>query len=54
MLPRESLVIATERGDTVLAPHGETTIRADDIVTVFSKDGIGSRTLDALRRDGSS
>ncbi|ELZ19613.1 AsnC family transcriptional regulator [Haloterrigena salina JCM 13891] len=53
-LPEESLVIAIERGDTVLAPHGETTIGADDIVTAFPKGGIGSRTLDALRRDGPS
>ncbi|ADB62026.1 putative transcriptional regulator, AsnC family [Haloterrigena turkmenica DSM 5511] len=54
ILPEESLVIAIERGDTVLTPHGDTTIRADDIVTVFSRGGIGSKTLDALRRDGPS
>ncbi|MFB6183677.1 MAG: TrkA family potassium uptake protein [Haloarculaceae archaeon] len=35
----EVLVVAIERGDTVLTPRGDTEIRAGDLVTVFSKHG---------------
>jgi Trk K+ transport system NAD-binding subunit len=41
----ETLVIAIERDDTVLTPHGDTEIRPDDIVTVFSRDGVTEEML---------
>ncbi|MFA9417698.1 winged helix-turn-helix transcriptional regulator [Natrinema sp. HArc-T2] len=49
VLDDDALVIAIERDDTVLTPHGDTEIRADDIVTVFSRDGIDDATLEAFR-----
>ncbi|MFW5938864.1 MAG: winged helix-turn-helix transcriptional regulator [Halolamina sp.] len=39
ILDEDSLVIAIERGDQVLTPHGTTTVEADDIVTVLSRHG---------------
>ncbi|MFB6123616.1 MAG: TrkA family potassium uptake protein [Haloferacaceae archaeon] len=33
------LVVAVERGETVITPKGDTTIRSGDLVTVFSKRG---------------
>ena len=35
----ESLIVAVERDDEVLTPKGNTRIRADDVVTVFSRSG---------------
>lgn len=39
VLDDKSLIIAIERDDTVFTPHGETTIEADDIVTVLVRGG---------------
>jgi len=33
------LVVAIERGETVVTPRGDTEIAAGDLVTVFSKRG---------------
>lgn len=44
----ESLVIAIERDEAVLTPHGNTTIEPDDIVTVFSPEGINDETIAAF------
>ncbi|KDE60095.2 AsnC family transcriptional regulator [Halostagnicola sp. A56] len=49
VLPDDLLVVAIERDGTVLTPRGETTIRADDVVTVLSRDGIDDRTLHSFR-----
>ena len=49
MLDSETLVIAVERDGRVLTPHGDTEIRAEDLVTLFSRDGVGDETLSAFR-----
>ncbi|WP_222912709.1 Lrp/AsnC family transcriptional regulator [Natrinema sp. SYSU A 869] len=54
ILDEDTLVIAIERGDTVLTPHGNTEIRADDVVTVFSRGGIGESTIEAFRSEANS
>jgi DNA-binding Lrp family transcriptional regulator len=51
ILDEESLVIAIERGDEVLTPHGTTTIRADDIVTVLCRGGDTDRISNAFVTD---
>lgn len=48
VLDDDSLVIAIERDDRVLTPHGRTTIRTDDIVTVLSRSGETDRVLEAF------
>jgi DNA-binding Lrp family transcriptional regulator len=48
LLDEEALVIAIERDDTVLTPHGETAIQSDDVVTVLSRQGDRERTLEAF------
>ncbi|WP_226005335.1 Lrp/AsnC family transcriptional regulator [Natrinema salinisoli] len=45
----DTLVIAIERDDTVLTPHGDTEIRPDDIVTVFSRNGVTEETIKSFR-----
>ncbi|WEL24516.1 Lrp/AsnC family transcriptional regulator [Haloferax volcanii] len=47
ILDDETLVIAIERGDRELTPHGDTVIEPDDIVTVLSRAG-GDADADAL------
>ena len=47
-LDEETLVIAIERDGSVLTPRGETEIRPDDIVTVFSRGGVSGETIDAF------
>ncbi|MGQ4555447.1 winged helix-turn-helix transcriptional regulator [Halobellus sp. GM3] len=51
VLDDDSLVIAIERGDQVLTPHGTTVIRSDDIVTVLSRSGETERVLEAFVAD---
>lgn len=51
ILDDDSLVIAIERGDRVLTPHGTTVIQPDDIVTVLSRSGDTDRVLDAFISD---
>ncbi|MFD1564402.1 TrkA C-terminal domain-containing protein [Haloarchaeobius amylolyticus] len=48
ILDDDSLVIAIERGDRVLTPHGTTVIQSNDIVTVLSHSGDTEHTLDAF------
>lgn len=48
ILNDDSLVIAIERGDRVLTPHGTTTIQPDDIVTVLSQHGDTDTVLEAF------
>ncbi|MFC4544408.1 AsnC family transcriptional regulator [Halosolutus amylolyticus] len=51
VLDDDSLVIAIERGDRVLTPHGTTVIQPDDIVTVLSRSGDTDHVLDAFVAD---
>ncbi|WP_178916167.1 Lrp/AsnC family transcriptional regulator [Natronomonas gomsonensis] len=48
LLDEEALVIAIERDDDVLTPHGETTIQSGDVITVLSREGDRERTLEAF------
>ena len=48
VLDDDALVIAIERDDRVLTPHGTTVIQRDDIVTVLSRKGETERVLDAF------
>lgn len=48
LISEEALVIAVERDEDVLTPHGDTTIRPNDIVTVFSPGGVTDETIDAF------
>lgn len=49
----DTLVIAIERDDVVLTPHGDTEIRPDDIVTLFSRGGVSDETLEIFRTNES-
>ncbi len=48
LLESHTLVIAIERDDAVLTPHGNTEIRPHDVVTVFSPDGAGEAALEGF------
>jgi len=39
-LPPSMVVVAVERDGDVIIPRGHTKVESDDLVTVFSKDGI--------------
>ncbi|KYH24840.1 HTH-type transcriptional regulator Ptr1 [Halalkalicoccus paucihalophilus] len=54
LLDDDILIITIERDGTVLTPHGETEIWADDVVTVFAQAGIEDGTLDAFLGDETS
>lgn len=43
LLDDSTLVVAVEREGDVVSPHGETRIRAGDVVTVFVNEGQGER-----------
>ncbi|WP_417750469.1 winged helix-turn-helix transcriptional regulator [Salinibaculum salinum] len=47
-LDEDTLVIAIERGDRVMTPHGSTTVQSDDIVTLLSRGGGTDETLTAF------
>ncbi|WP_280535332.1 Lrp/AsnC family transcriptional regulator [Halopenitus sp. POP-27] len=46
VLDEDTLVIAVERGDSVITPDGTTTIQADDIVTVLCRRDDTDRVLE--------
>jgi len=48
LLGEDVLVVAIERGDEVVSANGRTEIQAGDLVSVFSPDGIGDKTLDGF------
>lgn len=49
LLDPRVLVISIERGEETLTPRGDTSVKADDLVTVFSRRGIDQGTLSAFR-----
>ncbi|WP_276259364.1 Lrp/AsnC family transcriptional regulator [Haloglomus litoreum] len=49
ILDEETLVIAIERGDRELTPHGDTVFQPDDIVTILSRAGDGTDALAVFR-----
>lgn len=48
VLSGDPLIIAIEREGDILTPHGDTRIRPDDVVTVFSRGGVDDRTVNAF------
>lgn len=48
LLPEEVLVISLERGATIEAPKGDTTVQAGDIVTVFARNSLPEETYNAF------
>lgn len=48
ILDDETLVIAIERDERVLTPHGDTELAPDDVVTVLSRGGDGDRVMSAF------
>ncbi|PSP57438.1 AsnC family transcriptional regulator [Halobacteriales archaeon QS_1_67_19] len=44
----ETLIISIERGEQMLTPKGDTELRADDVVTLFSRTGIDDETIAAF------
>jgi DNA-binding Lrp family transcriptional regulator len=49
ILDEETLVIAIEREDLELTPHGDTVVQPDDIVTILSRAGGDADALSAFR-----
>ena len=48
LLDGDPLVVSITRDDELLTPHGNTTIRPDDVVTVFSSGGVDGETIRAF------
>lgn len=48
VLASDALVIAIERDDEVLTPHGSTVIESDDVVTLLSREGRADDALQAF------
>lgn len=49
LLPPETIVVAVVRDGELIIPIGETRIQANDVVTVFAKDGVTEGTTAAFR-----
>lgn len=43
LIQEEMLIVAVERDGEIVSPHGETTIRAEDVITVFVHGGQSER-----------
>jgi len=50
LLEDDTLLIAIERGEETITPHGDTEIRSNDIVTLFSPHGEEKPTLNAFKQ----
>ncbi|MFC4439029.1 MULTISPECIES: Lrp/AsnC family transcriptional regulator [Natrialbaceae] len=48
LLDEDPLVVSITRDDELLTPHGDTTIRPADVVTVFSCGGVEDETIRAF------
>jgi hypothetical protein len=51
LIESDLLVISIERDDTVLTPKGETHVRPDDVITVFSRGGVSTELLGGFTAD---
>jgi DNA-binding Lrp family transcriptional regulator len=49
VLDEDTLVIAIERGDEEIMPHGHTVVRPDDIVTLLSRHQTDARAYEAFQ-----
>lgn len=45
VIDSEVLIVSIKRGDTMLTPKGDTEIRPDDLVTLFSRNGVDNETI---------
>jgi DNA-binding Lrp family transcriptional regulator len=57
VLDEDTLVIAIERGDEEIMPHGHTVVQPDDIVTLLSRHRTDARAFEAFQappREGGS
>jgi Lrp/AsnC family leucine-responsive transcriptional regulator len=45
LIGADVLIVAIERENTILTPRGDTTIRPDDLTTIFSRDGVSDDLL---------
>lgn len=52
ILDDDTLIIAIERGDEILTPHGTTVVEPDDLVTVLSRSGGTETVLEAFVTNG--
>ena len=50
LLPEETIIVAIVRDGDLIIPQGETTIQADDTVTIFARNGATSRITDMFTR----
>lgn len=48
IIDEETLVIAIERDDQELTPRGDTVVRGDDVVTILSRSGANTDSLDVF------
>jgi DNA-binding Lrp family transcriptional regulator len=48
IIDTEALIISIERDESMLTPKGDTRVRSDDVVTLFSRTGIGDDTIAAF------
>ena len=51
LIGADVLVVAIERENAILTPRGDTTIRPDDLATVFSRDGVSDELLSLFTDD---
>lgn len=48
IIDTEALIISIERDDEMLTPKGDTHVRPDDLVTLFSRTGVDDETIAAF------
>lgn len=48
LLTDQVLVVAIERGDSIITPKGNTEIRAGDLVSIFARDGVDEEIATAF------
>jgi len=48
LIPASVLVVRIDRDDQAITPTGETTVQADDFVTIHSRSGITDETLESF------
>ncbi|GGM51124.1 potassium channel family protein [Haloarcula argentinensis] len=51
-LPPSMVVVAVERDGEIIIPRGNTQIAEDDLVTVFSKDGLTNEVIEPFKPEG--
>lgn len=54
LLPDEVLVVSLERGETIQAPKGDTRVQTGDVITVFAREPLSERTVEAFEPEQAS